>query len=185
VAYSADVERALLACMRAHGGQFRKGGDEVPYAVHPIHMALILSRAGASDALIQAALLHDVVEDCEDWTDERLRSEFGDEVAQIVEQLTEDKSLSWTERKTWAMEHVSEMTQDAIFVKAADKLHNLESLAAQLEEAADTADVWKHFTGGRERTLEMSRGLVDVLSGHLPEALSRALDAAMTRVERA
>jgi (p)ppGpp synthase/HD superfamily hydrolase len=184
VSYSSEVERALLVCLEAHYGQFRKGGESVPYSVHPIHMALILARAGVRDALVEAALLHDVVEDCAGWTLERLRVEFGEEVARIVGELTEDKSKSWTERKQWALEHIERMSDDGVVVKAADKLHNLESLALQLKSAPDTAQVWKQFRGGRERTLEMDRKLVMTLQGRVPMPLANQLGEAFERVER-
>ena len=184
MAYSAQVERALFVCLNAHNGQYRKGGSGVPYSVHPIHMALILTRAGLREALIQAALLHDVVEDCADWTLDRLRDEFGEEVAAIVAELTEDKSKTWEERKRWAIDHVALMTTDGVIVKAADKLHNLESLAAQLAESMDTREVWMHFKGGRERTLELDGELVTTLQARAPEPLAGLLRSAFERVQR-
>jgi len=183
LSYSTQVERALLVCLEAHYGQFRKGQEGVHYSVHPIHMALILARTRVREELVQAALLHDVVEDCAEWTLERVREEFGEEVATIVDDLTEDKSKSWEERKSWAIEHVARMKDDCVVVKAADKLHNLESLAHQLDAAADTAEVWKRFKGGRERTLEMDRELVMTLQGRVPHSLATQLGDAFRRVE--
>lgn len=184
MSYSAEIERALLVCMDAHSGQFRKGGDGVAYAVHPIHMAMILSSVGASDTVVQAALLHDVVEDCEEWTPERLEAEFGSAVASIVADLTEDKSMTWEERKRAAIDHINHMQDDSVLVKAADKLHNLESLAAQLEVAEKPGKVWSLFNGGRERTLAMDRELVMTLQGRAPALLAEQLGAAFARVER-
>ncbi len=173
----------MRACIEAHDGQFRKGGEDVPYAVHPAHMALLLARVGAPNRVIEAALLHDTVEDCEDWTVERVAAEFGDEVARIVADLTEDKSLTWTERKQAAVDHVAHMTDDAVMVKAADKLHNLTSLAAEFEHAANPAEVWAHFNGGREATLRMAHALVEKLAPRVPTALADELRAAVARVE--
>ncbi len=72
--FSPDVERALRMAQEAHSGQKRKGDGSVPYIVHPIHAALILARAGADEITILAGVLHDVVEDCEEWTLERVAS---------------------------------------------------------------------------------------------------------------
>ena len=69
--FSAGVEAALRASLLAHEGQTRKG-DATPYITHPFHVALLLARSGADDVTIQAGLLHDVVEDCEGWTPERV-----------------------------------------------------------------------------------------------------------------
>ena len=56
MSYSTEVERALLVCLEAHYGQFRKGGEGIHYSVHPIHMALILARAGVRHQLVQAVV---------------------------------------------------------------------------------------------------------------------------------
>ena len=107
--YSRGIEKALRVAFDAHDGQFRKGAGEVPYVTHPIHACLMLARLGADKETIQAAILHDVVEDCEDWTTERVAAEFGERVAGIVADLTEDKSGTWKERKAAAIEHVPHM----------------------------------------------------------------------------
>ena len=184
MSYSPNVERALHACIEAHWGQFRKGVDAVHYAVHPVHMALILSRVGAPEVVVQAALLHDVVEDCDGWTVERVRDEFGVVVARIVEHLTEDKSLSWEQRKQWQVDHVPHMCDESVMVKAADKLHNLQSLAEELLSAATADEVWAHFKGGRDRTLEMDRLMVETLRDRLPAVLATQLVEALARVEQ-
>lgn len=168
----------------AHAGQTRKGGEDVPYAVHPVHMALILTRFGARNALVQGALLHDVVEDCEGWDTPRIESEFGSEVAAIVADLTEDKSMTWAERKQWAVDHIPDMSDDAVTVKAADKLHNLESLCQALLQAASVADVWAHFKGGRDDTILMDRSLVSALAERVGGPLAIELSNAFAEVER-
>ena len=178
--FSEALERALGVALVAHEGQFRKGSG-MPYVVHPIHVALLLARYGAEDEVIQAGVLHDVVEDCEGWTIERLRVEFGARVASIVDELTEDKSRSWEERKQAAIDHAPSMSREAAAVKACDKLHNLESLLAQLEQARDPERVWERFRGGRERTLVKDRALVDALRLRIDSELALAL----TRVQRA
>lgn len=180
--YSAAIERALRAAVAAHAGQTRKGEPDVPYIVHPMHVALMLSRLGMDEEVIQSALLHDVVEDCPGWTLARVEREFGPRVAAIVGELTEDKSKSWDERKRRAIEHVPHLSPQAASIKAADKLHNLQSLAAALRTAADPEVVWKRFNGGRERTLAMSRELVAALTLRIDARLARALRAALQSV---
>ena len=91
--FSAHVERALRVAHDAHDGQERKGGG-VPYILHPLHVTLILARVGADEVTLQAAILHDVVEDCDGWTLERVEREFGSEVRSVVAEVTEDKSKS-------------------------------------------------------------------------------------------
>jgi len=181
--FSPSIEGALAAALSAHQGQLRKGSS-VPYAVHPLHVALMLARWGLDEEVIVAGLLHDVVEDCKDagWTLERVERDFGARVAALVGELSEDKSRSWPERKRWAIDHVPHMSPQAASVKAADKLHNLQSLAADLRKAPDPDAVWKHFNGGREETLRMSRELVDALATRVEPRISRALHAGLKAV---
>src|SRR3954471_13293670 len=126
--FDAGIERALRASEAAHRGQVRKASD-APYVLHPIHVAIELARLGVEPHLIQAALLHDVVEDCAHagWDIHRVAREFGPAVAEIVADLSEDKSKTWEQRKLAGIAHVARMSTDACTVKAADKLHNLRS----------------------------------------------------------
>lgn len=194
MAFSARIERTINACITAHHGQTRKGDGSIHYAVHPIHMALLLARVGVEDTVIQGALLHDTVEDCDDWTLERVREEFGAEVAEVVEHLTEEKRaadgtpLPWEDRKSAAIAHVPDMPWEAAVVKAADKLHNLHSLAEQLEAASDPTQVWGSFKGGPEGTLRVAREVVGALQSRggepLPPALLEELAAVLQRLEQ-
>ncbi len=183
--FDETTERALRAALAAHAGQVRKGDGVTPYVAHPVHLALMLARLGCPPRVLQAALLHDVVEDSEDWTPERVRAEFGPAVAAIVAELTEDKSLSWEERKARGIARVATLSRDALAVKAADKLHNLRTLALDLQAATDDAGLWKRFNGGRERTLETSRQLVEALSARCDVRLAAELRAAMAAVDAA
>lgn len=180
--FSADVERAIRTAIEAHDGQVRKGTERVPYATHPVHVALMLVRLGANTVAVQAGLLHDVVEDCDDWTYERIAEEFGEPVAEVVAELTEDKSMSWAERKQDAIDHAPDLSEEAILVKACDKLHNLRSLARDLEAAEDVEMVWRHFRGGKERTLETARDLIEALSPRVPDGLEADLRDALARL---
>jgi (p)ppGpp synthase/HD superfamily hydrolase len=183
--FDAGIEQALRAAEAAHRGQVRKGTD-VPYVLHPIHVAIELARLGVEPHLIQAALLHDVVEDCTHagWDGDRVGREFGPIVAGIVAELTEDKSKTWEQRKLAGIEHVAHMSPDARTVKAADKLHNLRSLGADLDAASDASVVWKRFKGGHDKTVELSRALVEALAPRVDPRLGEALRAAMADVAR-
>lgn len=182
--FSLAIERALQVALSAHEGQLRKSARPVPYVVHPLHVALVLARWGQDEDVIVAGLLHDVVEDCPGWTSARVEAEFGHNVARIVGELTEDKSKTWDERKTWAVQHVPHLSPQAATIKAADKLHNLQSLAADLRaEAADS--VWARFRGGREKTLHIALEMVEALSTRVEPKVARALRAAWKAVDEA
>ncbi len=180
--FDSNIERALRAAVVAHADQTRKGSD-LPYATHPAHVALILARVGASKSAIQAGLLHDVVEDCKEWTSDRVRSEFGDEVAAIVAELTEDKEKTWEERKLSAASKAKTISPEGALVKAADQLHNLSTLREALREAEDSALVWKGFKGGRDETIRMARLLVEALSGRCDSRITGASIEALDEIQ--
>jgi len=180
--YQATIERALRVAHEAHSGQTRKGSD-VPYVLHPIHAALILSKCDATEEVIVAALLHDVVEDCEGWDLDRVESEFGPRLRSIIAEVTEDKTLSWEARKQDAIDHVPHLSPEALLVKGADKLHNLSSLLADLQAADNPEDVWQPFSRGAQETLRMSRILVEALLLRLPAPLGEALQKTLEALE--
>lgn len=179
--FSQAVELALRVAIDAHAGQSRKNADPTPYVVHPLHVALILARWGQDDDMIVAGLLHDVVEDSPAWPLTRIEEQFGHHVAKLVAELTEDKSRPWDERKRAGIDHVARMSPFAATVKAADKLHNLQTLVFELRtQPAD--EVWARFRGGRERTLTMSTELVEALAHRIEPRVAKSLRAALKSV---
>lgn len=180
--FSPGIERALRTALTAHEGQTRKG-SATPYVSHPLHVAMLLARAGADEETIQAGVLHDVVEDCDGWTLERLEGEFGSRVSGIVAHLTEDKDKTWPERKQAAIDHIAEMSDEARLVKAADKLHNMSSLLADLRAADRLEDVWGNFNSSPAATLAMARGLAEALHAHLESPLVDALRETLAALE--
>lgn len=186
--FSERVEEALRAALTAHAGQTRKGQD-TPYISHPVHVALLLARAGADDVTLQAALLHDVVEDCEGWTIARVNTTFGRDVAETVADLTEEPNGTWEVRKEAALAQVAHMGPRSLAVKTADKLHNMRTLLKSLEAAKDPADVWRFFSRGPVPTLTYAARLATTLRTHLAkagqfEALGAELEATITRLGR-
>ncbi|XP_026234041.1 guanosine-3',5'-bis(diphosphate) 3'-pyrophosphohydrolase MESH1 [Anabas testudineus] len=112
-----------------HRNQRRKDVDGTPYINHPIGVARILSQEGGITDIevLQAALLHDTVEDT-DTTPAELEAKFGATVARIVQEVTDDKSLPKQERKLLQVEHAPHCSREAKLVKLADKLYNLRDL---------------------------------------------------------
>ncbi len=115
---------------QAHAPQRRKDPQQTPYINHPISVAHALSEAGVTDeAVLSAALLHDVLEDCGVKVEE-LEKRFGAKVARIVQECSDDKSLSKVERKKLQIEHARTVSDDSKLVKLADKLDNCKGLLA-------------------------------------------------------
>ena len=90
------IERAVDRSIEWHAGQLRKSGE--PYVVHPIEVAILLSRMSVDTEAIVAALLHDVVEDSSIDL-KTVREEFGDRVALLVDGVTKLGQIPWTGRR--------------------------------------------------------------------------------------
>ncbi|HEV2270197.1 MAG TPA: HD domain-containing protein [Steroidobacteraceae bacterium] len=122
------VSAAAFAAEK-HRNQRRKGADASPYINHPIALANVLANeAGVTDIVtIAAALLHDTIEDT-DATAEELNSLFGGQIAAIVLEVTDDKSLPKAERKRLQIEHAPHLSRQAKLVKLADKICNLRDI---------------------------------------------------------
>lgn len=108
----------------AHKNQRRKNTDKTPYINHPIETMYILSQCGVTDPnILCAAVLHDTVEDC-GITYDNLCRHFGETIANLVMECTDDKSLPKVERKRLQIEHAKSISVGAKLIKAADKLSN-------------------------------------------------------------
>ena len=115
---------------RCHSTQRRKDAEATPYINHPIGVAHILSEHGVDDEdIFCAAVLHDVIEDTE-GTFEEIQKFFGERVAGIVAEVTDDKSLPKVDRKRLQVENVSKKSREAQLVKLADKYYNCTDLLA-------------------------------------------------------
>src|SRR5262245_32246889 len=123
------VLTALHFAADKHRDQRRKGAEASPYVNHLIEVAELLAReGGVSDVLtLQAAILHDTLEDTE-TTPAELDARFGLEVRRIVEEVTDDQRLSTAERKRLQITQARQLSERAKVVKLADKIANLRSL---------------------------------------------------------
>jgi (p)ppGpp synthase/HD superfamily hydrolase len=121
--------RALEFAARKHRDQRRKGEGAAPYINHPIAVAAVLAGTGGVDdpVTLAAAVLHDTVEDTE-TTLEELEGEFGFEVRDVVDEVTDDKELAKAERKRLQIEHTPSASRRAKEVKLGDKICNIRDL---------------------------------------------------------
>ncbi|NIE58588.1 MULTISPECIES: HD domain-containing protein [unclassified Burkholderia] len=121
---------AIAFAADKHRNQRRKDEEASPYINHPIALADVLANeAGVEDErVIVAAVLHDTVEDTETTEQELLRL-FGKDVADIVMEVTDDKSLPKEERRRLQVEHAATISRRAKLVKLADKICNLRDIA--------------------------------------------------------
>ena len=139
------LERGLRVAAEAHHGQTRKASD-VPYLTHPVAVAMLLQQHGFDDEeILAAALLHDVVEDTA-VTAEQLAEQFPPAVVELVAHLTERKQdesggkRPWEDRKREHLEQIKTAPLAARAIALADKLHNLSTMAYDVEAGADLSD---------------------------------------------
>ena len=125
-----EFRRATGFAAWKHEGQYRKGEGETLYIHHPIEVAAILAEIGdISDVdVLQAAVLHDTVEDTATTSDE-LESVFGARVRDIVLEVSDDTSLPKSERKAQQVEHAPHLSSGAQVLKLADKISNIHDVA--------------------------------------------------------
>ena len=124
------LRRATGFAAWKHDGQMRKGEGLIPYIHHPIEVTAILAEVGEIKdlELLQAALLHDTIEDTKTVTDE-LESHFGSRICGFVLEVTDDKSLEKQQRKALQIEHAPHLSNEAQTIKLADKISNVIDVA--------------------------------------------------------
>ncbi|MDD3129140.1 MAG: bifunctional (p)ppGpp synthetase/guanosine-3',5'-bis(diphosphate) 3'-pyrophosphohydrolase [Candidatus Izemoplasmatales bacterium] len=127
------IRSAFDYAEQAHHGQLRKSGE--PYIVHPRDVAITLAEYEVDPNTLVAGLLHDIIEDT-DTTYDEIKEKFGEEVADIVEGLTKLDQLKYQISKAAQQvknhqKMVLAMARDirVIFVKLADRLNNMRTLA--------------------------------------------------------
>ena len=125
-----QVTRALDYAARKHVSQRRKGEAQEPYINHLAEVAHLLAEAtgGGDSNLVIAGLLHDCIED-QGVTYEELVELFGDDVADLVRDVTDDKTLLKAERKRLQVELAPHKSDRAKMLKIADKTSNLRAIA--------------------------------------------------------
>jgi len=123
--------KALQFAADKHKGQFRKGINRIPFINHPIAVTNILVNNGESEniELLQAAILHDTIEDTNTSATELVEN-FGEVVCNIVVECTDDKNLSSKVRKQAQIDCVSKASANAKKLKLADKIANIKDIVA-------------------------------------------------------
>lgn len=127
----AEIDKAFRLAEEMHRNQLRYSGQ--PYIIHPIAVANVLLDFGMDAPSIEAALLHDTVEDT-DVTLEQLKHEFGDEVAALVDGVTKLGKVPLATKEEFQAENIRKMLlamyKDirVIIIKLADRLHNMRTL---------------------------------------------------------
>ena len=120
------ILKAAHFAAKKHRDQRRKDEDASPYINHPISVAKIISEIGNVEdpEILAAALLHDTIEDTK-TTQEELIDNFGEKVCSLVQEVTDDKTLSRLQRKQRQIDHAKEISEGAALIKLGDKISNV------------------------------------------------------------
>jgi guanosine-3',5'-bis(diphosphate) 3'-pyrophosphohydrolase len=170
----AELLRAMRFAAELHRDQRRKGAARTPYVNHPIEVAETLVRVGGicDPVTLQAALLHDVVEDTI-ATAGQVEAEFGADVSAVVVEVSDDKSLEKQERKRLQEEHASSLSLRAKQVKLGDKICNVVDLARDPPEGWERARLVEYLDW-TERVVAGCRGANDALEAFYDQVLAAA-----------
>jgi GTP pyrophosphokinase len=177
---SERIRSAIDLSVELHAGQSRRGSG-APYVFHPFAVAGLVADAGGSEDQIVAALLHDVVEDA---GGPPVRAEvarrFGEPVARLIDAASDTDVTPkppWRQRKEAFIARLTGEGPDVRLVVAADKLHNVRSLARDVRVHGPA--VWSRFRGGRDGSLwyygAVAAALSEGWSHPLLDELSRAV----------
>lgn len=132
-----EIEKVYNFALKSHGEQQRKSG--LPYILHPVSVACILVDLGMDTESIQAALLHDVVEDTDVELSE-VEKLFGKTVANLTNGVTKLSKIPYSSREEHQAENLRKMliamSEDirVIIIKLADRLHNMRTIDCMPEQ---------------------------------------------------
>jgi GTP diphosphokinase / guanosine-3',5'-bis(diphosphate) 3'-diphosphatase len=168
------LSQATDYAARQHSAQRRKGERAEPYVNHVIEVAAMLAEAtGGGDAvLVMGGLLHDTIEDTGTDYAELVRR-FGEEVAALVQQVTDDKALPKDVRKRLQVEETPSKSVRARLLKIADKTSNLRGLITS-PPAGWTRERLRDYVVWAEQVVRSCRGLNATLEAQFDEAYDTA-----------
>ncbi len=143
---STHIKKALYFAAEKHDGQYRKGGN-VPYITHPLLVAFEVSKYTNDTEIIAGAILHDTLEDCQDVTFKLLQKEFGNRIAQMVDEVSASGNtyIKWKEKKKAYISKIKDASNDALIIVAVDKMVNMQAYFDALKTRGDEI---KQFFGG-------------------------------------
>lgn len=156
-----------------HAGQVR-GGDHAPFLLHPLEVGSRLKVGGYPEHVVAAGLLHDVLEES-DTSAEELERRFGQDIARLVEAVSEDPSIEdGVERKARLRLQVAAAGPEAAAIFAADKLSRVREL--RIRTARDARWASQEPTRRKIRHYMASRSMLDQLLGPHPLAQELAFE---------
>jgi len=164
------ILKAAAFAARKHRDQRRKDAESSPYINHPLELARVLAEVGGVTdvATLCAALLHDTIEDTATSVQE-LAQCFGPEIAALVSEVSDDKSLPKAQRKRLQVEHAATISTKAKRVKLADKTCNPTDVACS-PPADWTLQRRREYFDWSKQVIDRLRGVDTVLESAFDQA---------------
>lgn len=145
------INRAIQFATACHANQTRKGTD-IPYILHCLEAGTIAASLSANDGRINSdvvcsAILHDTIEDAH-VSYETIKEAFNENIANLVQSQSEDKTKAWIDRKEATIKFLTEnKSKDVEIATLADKLSNMRSIAKDYE--VEQEKLWEKFNAGK------------------------------------
>ena len=163
------MEEVIAFAKKKHEGQIRKFSKE-PYIAHPIRVATTLEKLGEADELIKAAYLHDTIEDT-NTTFEEIKEKFGEKIANLVLELTKNRSeIEQIGKTQHLIKSTNTMSPGALTIKLADRLDNVSDL--------DQAD--QEF---KEKYAKETQQILENLERKLSETQQKLYDSTLKMIK--
>jgi len=168
------ISRAIDRVCELHDGEKRKGSGR-PFIAHPVAVFLILQKVTEEENILVSGLLHDVFKKAKNYDYKDLVTEFGSEVALIVQEISEyqgskdQEKATWRKRKYQALERFPGMKPASQMVFTADKIHNLESLAH--DYLCCGQKIWEKFNASEKSIAQYYADIFQSLTTHFPHPL--------------
>jgi (p)ppGpp synthase/HD superfamily hydrolase len=168
------VNHALAFAAKHHDRQVRQG-TRLPYLTHPANVAIILTRYGCDERTVVAGILHDLVQDSvreghsREILEQRVGEKFGSDVVEVLlastYRRTDDDGieLSQEEKRSDYLDRLGAGNVSALWVAAADNVHNANTILWDLRRTVDPNSVWSRFSAGKSATLQWYRDVVSRL----------------------
>ncbi len=181
-------EKAVRSLLEDFANHTRKTPDPIkfpalPYAIPPLQVGTLLGQHGYSQEVVVAGLLHDHLEDLPElWTKQKMATEFGEQIATLVDWVSEQKSLpTWEDRKQAYMMRLKEAPVEAKAICCADKIVNMRDSIRYMEMGFPTESFLKRSWG--ENSLRYHQ-LAEIMTGAVAPSLMAIYNETLAQFDR-
>ncbi len=186
--FSPKIQEAFEIANRIHKNERRKL-TYAPYMVHPFGVFKTLTQYTDDEDTLCGALLHDTIENDENYSVEKLQKDIGTRVAEIVEGVSENrnkneqrtKQMTWKERKLGYLEKIETDPEPQLMICAADKIDNLKSIIVGYKKWGES--VWKNFNASEGDMMWFYEEVFRILTRRLRNPIIKELKKRIKEIQ--